>query len=528
MIFSSYMFIGVFLPIVLIVYYVLLKYSQSISQYFILGSSFVFYMSWNPPYIMLLVFSILFNYAVGSALLRYSERIHGRRFLFVLGIFVNVGLIAYYKYANFIAENVNSIASVGIGSMDIILPLAISFFTFQQIMFLCDVRSGKISDVRFFHYALYIAFFPQLIAGPIVHYRELVPQFLYRNVRRFVSVNLAVGLAIFAIGLFKKVVLADTIGVLSDQFYATVALQESYTIWEAWMGALAYSLQIYFDFSGYSDMAIGLARMFGYKLPLNFFSPYRAKSIIEFWRRWHITLSRFLRDYVYIPLGGNQKGPLVRYANLLITMLVGGLWHGASWNFVIWGGIHGVLLIINHLWRMLLSSLGLSFKIPTIVAVPVTFLCVTVAWVFFRVESFDDAMLMISVMSGAHGVVLPLWMADATGAFGTTLADAGVRFETLQHFGGRFPLLMLLGGMAIVWFAPNTIQFVRKYRPVLPSDFRDLIYRPLETGSFWFWPLRFVVWRPNVRNGLAIAVLLAVALMFMIPGNARQFVYFQF
>ena len=287
-------------------------------------ASLFFYGWWNPAYLLLIIGSMLFNYYTGVQL-SYRQN----RLFLGIAIALNLALLGYFKYANFFVENISDLAGLGWNIEHIVLPLAISFFTFQQIAYLVDAYRRETSEYNFLHYALFVSFFPQLISGPIVHHKEMLPQFI-RETARFIEYrHLAIGISVFILGLFKKVVVADSLAPYSIEAFNAVAAGEMLTFFEAWKGALAYTFQLYFDFSGYSDMAIGLAMLFGIRLPLNFDSPYKANSVIEFWQRWHITLSRFLRDYLYIPLGGNRKGQKRRYLNLMITMLLGGLWHGA-------------------------------------------------------------------------------------------------------------------------------------------------------------------------------------------------------
>ncbi|MGR9037820.1 MAG: MBOAT family O-acyltransferase, partial [Gammaproteobacteria bacterium] len=351
MLFNSYGFIFLFLPVVLTVFFMIgKKEHHSIAIAWLVGASLFFYAWWNPAYLGLMLGSILFNYAIGISL-SSDEFKSSRKGILIIGITANLALLVYYKYANFFVDNLNALFGRFLYLDTVILPLAISFFTFQQIAYLVDTYKGETKELNFLHYCLFVTFFPQLIAGPIVHHREMLPQFerdsLYSiNVKRH-----AVGYTIFAFGLFKKLVLADGIAAYAIPAFQAADAGIQLTLFEAWTGALAYTFQLYFDFSGYSDMAIGLAMMFGIRLPLNFNSPYKATNIIEFWRRWHMTLSRFMRDYIYIPLGGNKKGLVGRHLNLMITMLLGGLWHGAGWNFMFWGGLHGFYLIANHFWR---------------------------------------------------------------------------------------------------------------------------------------------------------------------------------
>jgi alginate O-acetyltransferase complex protein AlgI len=333
MLFNSYTFIFIFLPITLLVFFSIGgKGHHRIAIAWLVAASLFFYGWWNPAYLSLILGSILFNYAVGVALSNLQAQSSAshltKKIILSFGILVNLFLLAYFKYANFFVDNLNSLSGSNFHLQTIILPLAISFFTFQQITYLVDAYKGETREYNFLHYCLFVTFFPQLIAGPIVHHREMLPQFVKNTIYKFNHQHLAIGLTIFFIGLFKKVVLADGVAVYATPVFEAAEQGVMLTFFEAWAGALAYTFQLYFDFSGYSDMAIGIARMFGIRLPLNFNSPYKSVNIIEFWRRWHITLSRFLRDYLYIPLGGNRKGKFRRYINLMITMLLGGLWHG--------------------------------------------------------------------------------------------------------------------------------------------------------------------------------------------------------
>ena len=372
-------------------------------------------------------------------------------------------------------------------------------------------------EYNFVHYALFVTYFPHLVAGPILHHKEMMPQFAERETYRFSYENLAVGSTIFIIGLFKKVVLADGIAVYVGPVFGAPAGGIQLTFLEAWAGALCYCLQLYFDFSGYSDMAIGLSRMFGVVLPLNFHSPYKAVNIIEFWRRWHMTLSRFLRDYLYIFLGGNRKGAVRRYVNLLLTMLLGGLWHGAGWTFVIWGALHGTFLAINHSWQALRRALGQDPEQPLsgfahVFSVIITFLVVTVAWVFFRSDNVESAIAIIKAMVGLNGFNLPgAWLAQ-WGAFGDWLITLGVGYsdgKTLVSTGAINWIWILL---VVVWLAPNTQQIMKHYKPALKI--------PVDT------PAIRLAWQPT-RPWLVIHFTIAIWAITAIS-QLSPFLYFQF
>lgn len=407
MLFNSLEFIFIFLPIVLIGFYAI----GAIQQYraalaWLVSASLFFYSYWNPAYLGLLIFSLLFNYATGIIL---SSK-HKSRVILSFGVTVNLGLLGYFKYTNFLIDNINLLLDNSFNFSHIILPLAISFFTFQQIAYLVDTWRNQTHEYNFIHYALFVTFFPQLIAGPIVHHKEMLPQFINKHIYQPNISYITAGLAIFIIGLSKKILLADTLAPHADKIFNAAEAGITLSLIDGWGGAITYALQLYFDFSGYADMAIGLALMFGIHIPINFNSPYKSSNIIEFWRRWHITLSRFLKDYLYIPLGGNRKGSLRRHTNILVTMLLGGLWHGAAWNFVIWGGLHGIYLVINHLWHHLRFNLlqqdsTKSSNISRLLSTFVTFLLVCITWVFFRAETLDGALLMIKAMTGSNGLI---------------------------------------------------------------------------------------------------------------------------
>jgi len=352
MVFSSLEFIYLFLPPVVLGFLALraLRLETAIIWWLIMAS-LVFYMCWSPKHLLLLLGSVGFNY-----LLHLQLKKHHSKSILAFGIIANLAMLGVFKYADFFIGNFGAVTGFETEELGLVLPLAISFYTFQQISFLRDTYQDRLVNSDFKRYMLFVTFFPQLIAGPIVMQRDTIPQFNLSNFTNRYAMNLMAGATLFAIGLFKKIVLADGIAPAANAVFSLADQGTIIPMEAAWLGSLAYTFQIYFDFSGYCDMALGLALMFGIRLPINFNSPYRSLSIVEFWRRWHITLSRFLRDYLYIPLGGNKSGFLGTRGNLAITMLLGGLWHGAGWNFIIWGGLHGGYLMINHIWSG--SSLG--------------------------------------------------------------------------------------------------------------------------------------------------------------------------
>ncbi len=380
------------------IYFLLNKYSSySNGRFFLLLASFVFYAWWNPKYIFLLLFSILFNFLVGRQLALKDVAVN-RKWLLALGIGVNILLLGYFKYANFFIENTNIAFNQSFAIQNIILPLGISFITFQKIAFLVDCYKGKASEPDLVNYSLFVSFFPQLIAGPIVHHSEVLPQFKDNKNKHINYENVLRGSMLVMLGLIKKVVVADTFAIWANKGFNTVG---TLNFAEAWLTSLSYTFQLYYDFSGYCDMAVGLGLMFNIKLPINFNSPYKATGIADFWRRWHITLGRFLRDYIYIPLGGNQKGFGRELSNLLVVFLIGGLWHGAAWTFVFWGFLHGLAIITERLFRLT------KIKLPAWLSWMLTFGFVNAAWVFFRATSWDDAIKVLKGMIGLNGIVLP-------------------------------------------------------------------------------------------------------------------------
>ncbi len=453
MLFNSYPFICLFLPITLTGFWWLGRSSPQLVPLWLVAASLFFYGWWNPTYLVLLLFSISANYFAGSAIDRQVGKftkislMEPRSWLIVFAVGANLALLGYYKYANFFVTNLSSAFGYDWTIGSVILPLGISFFTFTQIAFLVDVYQGKVKEYNFINYCLFVTYFPHLIAGPVLHHQEMMPQFKQLNTNQY-QPEIAGGLTILAIGLAKKVLLADGIVNYVTVIFDAVKEHVSLTFAEAWLGALAYTLQLYFDFSGYSDMAIGISLLFGVTLPINFNSPYKAVNIIDFWRRWHITLSNFLRDYLYIPLGGNRHGEFRRYFNLLLTMLLGGLWHGAGWTFIVWGGLHGIYLILNHTWQGLRKSWGHDLKqislFGRIWSTSLTFITVTIAWVFFRAETLTgaidmlDQMLQIPTSSNQLALNLIQAPSEAIVWIGVLLAIAFFLPNTQEIMGSKF------------------------------------------------------------------------------------------
>jgi D-alanyl-lipoteichoic acid acyltransferase DltB (MBOAT superfamily) len=494
MLFNSYVFLLAFLPVTLLVFlWIEGRGLRQAALLWLTVASLFFYAWWNPPFVALILASLAFNFGLGRALSRRAAQPGGRaRWPLAAGIAANLALLGYFKYWNFLLENAGWLVGRRFASESIFLPLGISFFTFQQIAFLVDARRGGTREYDPVHYGLFVTFFPQLIAGPIVHHAEVMPQFARPRLVRPESPLFAAGLTLLAIGLAKKTVIADSFAPLADGLFDAAEAGERPAFLASWTGVLAYTLQIYFDFSGYSDMAVGLGWLFGIVLPLNFFSPYRASSVIEFWRRWHMTLSRFLRDYLYFPLGGNRKGTTRRYANVMATMLLGGLWHGASWNFVLWGGLHGLYLVINQAWRRL-SDRRFARPLPPWAGQALTFAAVAVAWVLFRAPSLAGAGRVLRGLAGAHGLGAPPPPAQA---------------------------LLLAALLAVAWWAPNSLEILTARGHVAHPD--PALQAPR--------PAARLGWEPTRAWALGAALLGALGLLFLVRDVAREspFLYFQF
>lgn len=456
MLFNSYEFLFAFLPLTLGGFFALsaLSWHRAAASLLALASLF-FYGYWAPQYLLLLLGSITINFMTGKAITRSAlsgqEKQASR--LLIAAVTLNLLVLAYYKYANFFLDTARTLTTWNAPVLDVVLPIGISFFTFTQIAFLVDCRQGKVKEQDAINYVLFVSYFPHLIAGPVLHHAEMMPQFGRSETYRFVPENFVIGMAFFVVGLFKKIVLADGI-----QPYVAPVFDGGGDphFFAAWGGALAYTLQLYFDFSAYSDMAVGLSKMFNVDLPFNFNSPYKARNISDFWRRWHMTLSRFLREYLYIQMGGNRQGPFRRYVNLLVTMLLGGLWHGAGWTFVIWGGLHGIYLVINHGWVALrekgvlrLPSMGI---LGSLAACLLTFLSVVIAWVFFRATSLGAATRVLSGMFGMNDILFPV---DLAHWFGLQ-PNADLEIDWRQ-------ICWIVALLSFAWLLPNSQQIVRRW-----------------------------------------------------------------
>ncbi len=387
MLFSSYEFLFCFLPITIIGYYLILNAKKvNMARGWLVIASLFFYGWFNIKYLPIIIVSILINFAIGKGIKKEDKY---KKIYFIIGATFNVGLLCYFKYYDFFVENVNVLFKTNWTLKHLLLPLGISFFSFQQLSYLIDVYKGETKDYSLLNFSLFVTFFPQLIAGPIVLHSEIMPQFDDKEKQRLNWDNIASGIFMFSIGFFKKLVIADSFAVWATNGFDSTA---SLTFYQGWFVSLAYTMQIYFDFSGYSDMAVGIGKIFNIDLPANFLSPYKSTSISEFWRRWHITLGRALSTYVYKPLGGNRKGRVKTYINLLLTFLVSGLWHGAAWTFVFWGLLHGIASVIDRLFR------DNNWKINKYVSWFLTFMFVNCAWVFFRAATFERAFEILKAM----------------------------------------------------------------------------------------------------------------------------------
>ncbi|WP_316206159.1 MBOAT family protein [Bradyrhizobium sp. SZCCHNR3058] len=498
MLFSSFTFLFQFLPATLLAFAAARRHSQRAGILVLLTASLIFYGAWNPAYLLLLAGSMAMNFTLGL-LMEDRKR---RRVVGIFGVTIDLALLAYFKYSNFLLDSLGAVTGAQFAPANVVLPLGISFFTFQQIAYLVDVMRGAKVERDVVSYALFVSFFPHLIAGPLVHHAEMIPQFKRTSSHR-AAVLAARAVAIFSAGLFKKVMIADELSQFVSPIFTHLDAGGTVPSHFAWLATLAYTLQIYFDFSGYSDMAIGLALLFGVRLPVNFRSPYRCLSIIEFWRCWHITLSRFLRDCLYIPLGGNRQGSGRRYLNLMTTMLLGGLWHGAGWNFVIWGGLHGAYLVTNHLWRKLRGTDGKPKAAATrVLSWSVTFGSVVLAWVFFRAATLGGALRMFSGMFG-----YPLE--------GPAYVPSGV-FTT-------FGLPIWVGSDGFFWLGATMMTSAFVIAIGLPNALQILGYREYRRPPEHVGTLR---WRPSAGWAALVAAALTVSLFGM--WQRLEFLYFQF
>jgi D-alanyl-lipoteichoic acid acyltransferase DltB (MBOAT superfamily) len=504
MLFNSFVFLFCFLPAVYLGHRLLLasgRYHPAIG--FVALASFFFYGWWSLGMLPLFLGSIVANFGLGAAIrkARAAEATPRADALLWIGIILNLGMLCYFKYLGFFADNFRAITGIDLGIPRVILPIGISFYTFVQIAYLVDHWRKPIPDASFSRYAVFVSFFPHLIAGPIIHHRDVMPQFDAPAFRKPPFGMVSAGLAMLAVGLFKKSAIADNLAPVASALFDSPSMGNPRAL-ESWVGVLAYTMQIYFDFSGYSDMAVGLGYLFGIKLPVNFWSPYQAASPIDFWRRWHMTLSQFLRDYLYIPLGGNRSGRLLRYRNLFLTMLLGGLWHGANWTYVVWGALHGALLAANHCWNEFKPRWWPSFGVAGPVAGRIgTFAFVAMAWVFFRAESVGAAWRVLGALGGGAGAGFP----KKPGL------EAWLKAAELEPTQASF----LIAALLLAFFAPNSGRMLLGM--AMDAKGRVIASEPgasrLRFSPSWAW-------------AIITGVLFFSALWF--SPEVSEFIYFQF
>jgi alginate O-acetyltransferase complex protein AlgI len=542
MLFNSYEFIFVFLPVALAAFFVLGTISRTWALSSIVVASLAFYTWWRPVNVLIILPAILVNFTVARTLQRLCTQDKGglSKAVLLFGVAFNVAFLGYFKYANFAAIVANDVFGRDLVLTQIILPLGISFITFQLIAFLVDVHGGRIESFSLRKFCLFVLFFPQLIAGPIVHYREMMPQF-DRASCRFDKQNVSVGLTLFAFGLFKKVVLADSIAPLITPIFNQAVSGAEISLLTAWTAAIGFTMQIYFDFSGYTDMALGIARFFGIRLPQNFNSPLRASSIIDFWLRWHMSLTRFLTAYIYNPLSlsltrrrlakgkavfGGRNTTLGAFLKLLMfptmfTMFISGVWHGAGYTFVFWGLLHGAYLTINHGWRQLGPKLWPDKQSYTRFMEPaglmLTFICVAASMIVFRATTMDSAFNLLGGMIGLNGLALPTAVLDRLGPLTGWLQQAGVA-RGLEA-GLEVPKLMIwIPALTFIALAcPNTLQLLARYEPALgvkapPSD--------REAGRM------AIAWSASPAWAIVLSIVAAIGIFHL--GGQSEFLYWQF
>ena len=489
MLFNSIEFIFAFLPITIVVYFLLLRWRLTVAaRSWLLVASLFFYSWWDVRYLPLILGSILFNYTIGGLLADYDglgRKVVSKRAIFIFGVAANVLLLCGFKYLDFFIGNTNALLGTSLPLLRIILPLGISFFTITQIAFLVDAYEGLVEERNLLNYALFVTFFPHLLAGPILHHKEMMPQFERLRNKVINWKNLYLGLALFFIGLFKKVVLADQFATWATPGFDTAS---SLHFFAAWFTSLSYTFQLYFDFSGYSDMAVGVGWMFNIRLPINFNSPYKATGIIDFWKRWHITLTNFVTTYLYTPIlrSFSRITFTGSMAATFLAMLISGFWHGAGWNYVVWGGMHGAGLVVNHVWRRK------KLIMPHFVAWFITFNFVNISFVFFRAKSWEGAQKVLEGMAGLNGVMLH----RSLGKF-QVLQDLGVKFGLwLEPINGNDrTYAMVIAAMLVVVSARNAQQVVERLRPN------------------WQW---------------ALCLLTVAVWLLMDMGKVSEFLYFQF
>jgi alginate O-acetyltransferase complex protein AlgI len=496
--FNSREFIFGFLPVVFTLFFLIARRSHFHAAAWLGLASLFFYGYWSIRALPILVISICVNYLFGKRIVLARSQRASRAILFA-GVALDLVVLGFFKYADFFIGTANvaleEISLDPVGMLGIVLPIGISFFTFTQIAYLVDCWEGKVAERNFVHYVLFVSYFPHLVAGPVLHHAQIMPQFARPETYTIDSDKIAVGLALFAIGLSKKLLLADPLGEYANILFDGTKDGLKPMFLMSWLGVLSYTFQIYFDFSGYSDMAIGLSLLFGISLPLNFYSPYKATSITDFWRRWHISLSTFLRNYLYVPLGGNRRGKARRYFNLMVTMLLGGLWHGANWTFVLWGGAHGLFLCVNHAWRRT------GIRLPVVVSWAITFLAVVMAWVLFRSESAGTSTKIYKGLFGLNGISLPTALEGKVSLPGVSFAGVwqGVAASAVDL------AVLLAVAFAICLLLPSSSQLAVRYVDC-PEDARPI----------------------QLRRWMAVGLGTAFAVCLFSLGKVSPFLYFRF
>jgi alginate O-acetyltransferase complex protein AlgI len=494
MLFTSLEFLFCYLPVTFLGFFIIANmWGQLASAWWLASASIFFYGWWDIRYVPLLLGSVVFNYLIGRTIAQFPKKS-----ILLIGIAGDLALLGLFKYSDFFIATLNGVIDTQVELLHLVLPLGISFFTFTQIAFLVDSFRGCVREKNFGHYILFVTYFPHLIAGPVLHHNQMMPQFSKESVYRINFQNIALGTSIFVVGLAKKLLIADSMSIYVAPVFNSAHSGIGIDPYVAWAGVLAYTFQIYFDFSGYSDMAFGLSRLFGIDLPINFLSPYKSKNIIEFWRSWHITLSLFLKDYLYIPLGGNRHGNFRRYFNLLATMLLGGFWHGANWTFVIWGGLHGIFLCLNHAWSNFSTRFYTSHSdgiFSNMIRISITFIAVVFAWVFFRAENLSTARIVLKAML-CHG------------------GNAGW-YDVMPSFSFTLFLVKLIVCSILVWVFPNVYQIIA--------------YTEKSDKRIFGVPLINYIKQEALSLGILLSLLfLATVASQFGPGDTSPFLYFQF
>ncbi len=492
-------------------FFTIAKFNKNAAAGWLFLCSLFFYSWWEWKYLWLLLGSITFHFLVGQALLKLVGG--QKKALLISAIVIDIGLLIYFKYADMFIGSWNHLSADNIALLKVVLPLGISFFTFTQIAYLVDTYEGKVNETRPVHFGLFVTYFPHLIAGPVLHHKEMMPQFNNPATYTIQWRLVALGFGVFIIGLAKKVLVADNLASYANAYFANPV---DAGMLQAWQGVLAYTFQLYFDFSGYSDMAVGLSLMLGIKLPINFYSPYRAVNISEFWRRWHMTLSRFLRDYLYIRMGGNRHGKGRRYFNLLMTMFLGGLWHGAGWNFAIWGLMHGLYLCVHEAWRATFGKFFGKSKLYAFLAATVTFLAVMFAWVPFRSSDLQMTLYIWGAMTGNTGINLPAIFLDSIPMLGNWLSSLGI---SSSIGGGKtfvYGFLWIIFAALIAFNCPNSYQIYRRFRIAIID--KSIVENIAGSSNLSL--------RMSKTSAALLGILFVICLLFL--GRPSEFLYFQF